>query len=207
MKIANIVTKGKIKVSDEINVVSSMEEIIHGIPTLIVGFDMVEHYYPDFDILNIKIEDDVYWTVKSIEKRDKFEIDLSWFINMVINEMTNDVVYVFVDLIQFNKKTIRKIVKKIYSLKNKVCYQKDTMIYVYGEKLVFGIDLSLLKYVGGDIKMVKNKLIKKSSVFLKDEDILIYEKTINELGNNIRFTPYIYSLLNEKTNPTSDLHI
>jgi hypothetical protein len=40
MKFANIVTNTQINVSHDFNVVESMDEIIHGLPTLIVGFDI-----------------------------------------------------------------------------------------------------------------------------------------------------------------------
>lgn len=207
MKIANIITKNKIKVSDEINVVDSIDKIIDGIPTLIVGIDLTETIFPDFDVLNFEIEKNFYWTVKSTEKRDKYEEDLRLFLNKAVEIITEDVTYIFIDLIQFKKKKIRKIVTKILSLKKIVTYQKDTMLYLYGENIIFGIDLGLIAYFGGNIIKVKEKIKNKSYVFLNDDDILIYEKTIKELGNNIRFTPFIYSIINEKTTPTSNIHI
>lgn len=207
MKIANIITKNKINVSDEINVVDSIDKIIDGIPTLIVGIDLTETIFPDFDVLNFEIEKNFYWTVKSTEKRDKYEEDLRLFLNKAVEIITEDVTYIFIDLIQFKKKKIRKIVTKILSLKKIVTYQKDTMVYLYGENIIFGIDLGLIAYFGGNIVKVKEKIKNKSYVFLNDDDILIYEKTIKELGNNIRFTPFIYSIINEKTTPTSNIHI
>jgi hypothetical protein len=77
MKIANIVTSNKIDISEQFNIVESMDNIIHGLPTLIVGFDTVNNLYPDFDILEIKVEDNIYWTFKKNEKRDKYDEDLN----------------------------------------------------------------------------------------------------------------------------------
>jgi hypothetical protein len=72
MKIANIVTNNKINVSEDFNVVTSMDDIIHGIPTLIVSFSYVNKHYPDFDVLEMKIQDNLYWTCTPNEGRDKY---------------------------------------------------------------------------------------------------------------------------------------
>jgi hypothetical protein len=71
MKVANIVSNNNINVSEEFNVVKSMDEIIHGLPTLIIGFDYVNKNYPDFNILDIELEPNLYWTVKKTERRDE----------------------------------------------------------------------------------------------------------------------------------------
>ena len=56
MKIANIVSNNNISVSEEFNVVKSIDEIIDRLPTLIIGFDYVNKHYPDFNILDIELE-------------------------------------------------------------------------------------------------------------------------------------------------------
>ncbi len=48
MKIGNIVSSIDVKISNEFNLVKNMDEIIQGLPTLIVGFDYVNKNYPDF---------------------------------------------------------------------------------------------------------------------------------------------------------------
>lgn len=79
MKVANIITTQKISVSDEFNVVTAMGDIIHGLPTLMVGYDYVNKHYPKFDITNRLVEPNLYWTFKRTERRDKFEEDVEWF--------------------------------------------------------------------------------------------------------------------------------
>ena len=101
MKIANIVSKTKKNVSQDFNVVDSMDKIIHGIPTLIIGFKYVCDLYPDFDVLEKKVVDNIYWTCQKNEKRDKFEEDLEWFINKVYSELTADISYIFVGINSF----------------------------------------------------------------------------------------------------------
>jgi hypothetical protein len=208
MKIANIVSRQNVNISQEFNVVDSMDNIIHGLPTLILGFDYVNKHYPDFDVMERKLSDNLYWTVKRTEKRDKYEEDLSWFITKVLTDLISEISYVFVDPIQYNPKTIKKIVKKFYSFENKITYQNGQMLYIYADKIIFGVDLKLLKFIGLDFIKIKEKIIKKSSVFLTNDKILIeYKKTITELDNQVRYIPYLFSIKNEQNNTTSVIHI
>lgn len=208
MKVANIVTTSKINVSDEFNVVNSMNDIIHGLPTLIVGIDIVIKNYPDFNILKICVEDNIYWTFKRTEKRDKFDEDLSWFIKKVYEDLMFDIDYVFVDLLQLRPKTIIKIVRKILSLKEAVTFVNKDMVYIYGDRLIFGVDLSLLRYMKINIDKIILKIKSISSVFLDNDKILIeYKKNIESLDNKVRYVPYLYTIRNGQNDTSSLIHI
>lgn len=208
MKVANIVSSNNINVSEEFNVVKSMDEIIHGLPTLIVGFDYVNKHYPDFNILDIELEPNLYWTVKKTERRDKHAEDLSWFINKVYNDLTKDIKYIFIDPLQYKSKSLLKIIRKLYSIKNLVTFVNDDMIYIYGDKFIFGVDLKLMSYIGFDKHKIKSKIKSKSPVFLEENEILIeYKNYIEELGYQIKFLPYLYSIRNEQNNTSSNLYI
>ena len=208
MKVANIVSNNNINVSEEFNVVQSMDEIIHGLPTLIVGFDYVNKHYPDFNILDIELEPNLYWTVKKTERRDKHAEDLTWFINKVYNDLTKDIKYVFIDPLQYKPKSLWKIIRKLYSIKNSVTFVNGDMIYIYGDKFIFGVDLKLMSYIGIKKDKIKSKIKSKSSVFLEENDILIeYKNYIEELGYQIKFLPYLYSIRNEQNNIISNFYI
>lgn len=208
MKVANIVSNNSINVSEEFNVVKSMDEIIHGLPTLIIGFDYVNKHYPDFNILDIELEPNLYWTVKKTERRDKHAEDLSWFINKVYNDLTKDIKYIFIDPLQYKSKSLLKIIRKLYSIKNLVTFVNDDMIYIYGDKFIFGVDLKLMSYIGFDKHKIKSKIKSKSPVFLEENEILIeYKNYIEELGYQIKFLPYLYSIRNEQNNTSSNLYI
>jgi hypothetical protein len=208
MKVANIVSTNKINVSDEFNVVSSMNDIIHDLPTLIVGIETVVKHYPDFNILDICLEPNVYWTFKRTEKRDKFQEDLDWFIRKVYNDLMGDIVYIFVDPIQHKPRTLIKIVRKIASIKDLVTYVHGDMIYIYGERMIFGVDLKLLRYMHVNIDKIKNKIKDKSLVFLDDKKILIeYKKNVETLGNKVRYIPYLFTIRNGQNDTSSLIHI
>ena len=208
MKIANIVSTEAINVTNEYNVVKSMDEIIHGLPTLLVGFNFVNTYYPDFEIHDRRVADKTYWTLKKTENRDKFNEDIEWFKYMAYKHLFDETTYVFVDPLQYRKKALLKIIKKIYSLNNKISYIHGKMVYIYGDYYIFGVDLNLLEYMGANIDNIISKIKSKSSVFLQGEDIFIeYKKTIEEFDNQIRFIPYLYSIQHEQKNINSFIHI
>jgi hypothetical protein len=208
MKVANIVSNNNINVSEEFNVVKSMDEIIHGLPTLIIGFDYVNKHYPDFNILDIELEPNLYWTVKKTERRDKHAEDLTWFINKVYNDLTKDIKYIFVDPLQYNSKSLWKIIRKIYSIKDLVTFVNGDMLYIYGDKFIFGVDLKLMSYIGVKKDKIKHLMKSKSSVFLEENEILIeYKNYIEELGYQIKFLPYLYSIRNEQNNTVSNFYI
>jgi len=208
MKIANILSTIKIEAPEDFNIVKSSSDLIDGLPTLIVGYDYVNKHYQDFDITNIKLEPNLYWTFKKTEKRDKFEEDLRWFIRKVYEDLTDKLIYLFVDPIQHKPKTLRKIVKKILSLNDVITYQHNEMFYVYSDNLIFGIDLKLLKYLGFNTDKIKEKIKSISNVFLIDDEILIeYKKCIETLNNRVRYIPYLYFIRNGKNNTSSIIHI
>lgn len=208
MKVANIVTKNKISVSDEFNVVEVMDSIIHGLPTLIVGYDYVDKHYPAFDITNTKLGPDLYWTYKRTEKRDKFEQGLSEFITKVYQDLTKQLNYIFVDPLQQKTQTLWKITRKIAILKDSHTYVHGEMIYVYGEKLIFGIDLNLMKYMGMDTQKIKDKIKQISSMFLDDKKLFIeYKKNVAGLGTQVKYLPFLYSITNGQNNSASLIHL
>jgi hypothetical protein len=208
MTVANIVSKNKINVSEDFNVVQSMDEIIHGLPTLIVGFDYMDKHYPDFNILDRKISENLYWTFKKTERRDKHDEDLTWFMVNSYNDLIKDISYVFIDPLQYNTKVLLKILRKINEIKNIVTYVNGDMAYIYGEKYIFGVDLRLLEYVGFKKDKVKRMIKSKSSVFLDQNEILIeYKKYVEDLGLKVRYLPYLFSIKNEQNNITSNIHL
>jgi hypothetical protein len=192
MIIANIYATSPVKVSEQFNVVDSMDKIIPELPTLIVGFDYVNKHYPDFDITDFKIKDGLYWTFKRTEIRDKYEEGLSFFIRKVYAERMENIQYVFVDVIQFSRKQINKIIKKIKEIDKKYLYYENNMIFIYGGEYIFGIDIPLLKYIGVNMEKFKSKIKNDSSVFIcKDKD---YIKLMKSMGSEPHTIPYLFYL-------------
>jgi hypothetical protein len=197
-KIANIVSDNTINVSEIFNVVKTMDEIQHGLPTLIVGLDLADKLYPNFDITNICLAPNVYWTFKKTQKRDKHTEDLNFFINKVYTDMLKGVTYYFVDLIQNQTKTLKRVIKKIREFKHITTYIHKDMVYLYSDNLIFGIDLKLARYIGMDVDNLISKIKLISTVFLTNDEILIeYKKNLEEMEFQARYIPYLVSIINE----------
>lgn len=195
MILGNIVSTTKINVSDDFNVVKSMDEIIHGLPTLIIGFDIAVKSYPNLDVILRKADENVYWTFKRTEKRDIFEEDMYNFTHLCYYSLVSDIAYYFIDPLSLSKRSIKKIIRKIKLFNNPIIYRNDDMVYIYGEKLIFGLDLSLLEFVGLKKERVLSKLSKINQVLLGDNQIFIeYKKRVENLDNQVKFIPYLYSI-------------
>lgn len=198
MKIANIVTSNKVDVTDDINVVKSMDEIIQGLPTLVTSYQWLKENYTDYDIYDKKLSDNLYWTFARTERRDIFAKDVDDFVTIANRELIKNIHYVFVDLIQYHPNTIKKIVRKLFSLKNKIGFKHKQMIYIYGGELIFGVDLKLLDYIGFDIKKIENKIKSHCSEFLEDDEIFIeYKDNMERLNNEVKYIPFLYAIKHE----------
>tara|TARA_R110000851_G_scaffold250075_1_gene402532 strand:- start:691 stop:1299 length:609 start_codon:yes stop_codon:yes gene_type:complete len=202
MEIGNIVSKQKINVGPEFNVVEDMDDIIFNeLPTLIIGYDLVNTFFgkDSINILKRRIGKHVFWTLKRKTKRDVYSNDLEDFIRYSYEKYTKKINYVNLDLIHFSNKKIIKIIKKIYSLDKVITYKsKNDVLFLHSNDLIFGIDLNLVKFVGFDPKKIEKKVIEKSDVFLKGEEILIeYANHLERLNHDVKYIPCLYLI-----NPT-----
>jgi len=197
MLIANIVSTAKLNVSCDFNVVKSLDETVQGLPTLIVGWDYIKKKYPDYDIINRKLSDNLYWTFKKTEKRELHEEDIYNFVEKSYKSLIENIEYIFVDPILLKKKSLIKLIKKLHNSKL-ISYHHDDMIYISTEKYIFGIDLQLIDFVGLSVDKLINKIKKKSNVFLSKNTIFIeYKNRVENLDNQVKYIPYLYSIENE----------
>lgn len=193
MKIGNIVSPTTISVSEDFNVVQSINDIIDGLPTLIVGWEYIKQNFPDYNILNRTLGPNIFWTFKRTEKRDWFEEDLFNFTEHAYKSFVSEITYIFCDPIIFSRSKILKIIKKIYSASHVISYEHDSMIYIFLEKFIFGIDLNQLIFLDVNIDKLKSKIKRVSTSFLTKEDIFInYKKRVEYLDNQWKFVPYLY---------------
>lgn len=198
MLIANIVSVANVNVSCDFNVVKSLDLTVQGLPTLIVGWDYIKKQYPDYDIINRKLSDDLYWTFKKTERRELHEEDIYNFVERVYKHLIKDIKYTFIDPILFDRKTIKKLIKKVNEKKDIISYQHDRMIYLYFDNFIFGIDLDTIDFIGLNVEKFLLKIKNKSKVFLEKNTIFIeYKNRIENLDNQVKYIPYLYSIENE----------
>ena len=199
MYIGNIITSSKIE-DDNFKVCRKIETIDDSLPTLIVGWEKTKEIYGDkVSILHKKIDDKIQWTFSTKERKVDYDKDIESFMSNCYSNIGKDINYVYIDVIHDSKKKIKKIIRKIYSLKNpKVYNHLNRMIYIYGDNIVFGVDTEMLSYIGIDYNKILTKLSKISNCLFIDEKIFnIYKSIINKINGNVRLVPYIYELENK----------
>jgi hypothetical protein len=196
MKLGNIVSNSTLNISNDFNVVKNIDDIMPGIPTLIVGWDYIKKKYPDYDIIDRKLDDNLYWTFKKTEKRDFHEEDIYNFKQKIYHDLIDKVTYIFIDPITQKKRTIKKILKRL-SGKELISYHHDDMVYIYADDLIFGIDLSLTDFVGLQNEKIIRKIKQKSKIFLTKSNIFIeYKNILENLDYQVKYIPYLYSIEN-----------
>lgn len=203
MKVGNIVSDEKLSVSCDFNVVKTMDEIIHGLPTLIIDFEYIKKNYKDYKVMNRRLSNNLYWTFKKTEKRDLHDEDLYHFTRKCYLNYCLNSTYLFLDPTSFTIKKTKKILDKLYSSKNIVTYNKfDSdrgldMLYIYAENIVFGVDLNYCHSFGIDREKLRNKIQRISAVFLESNTIFIeYKNAMDVLENQEYYIPILYSIRN-----------
>lgn len=194
MYIANIITNSNINVDKYFNVSNSLDNIIPNLPTLIIGWDIVKTINPYADFIDKKLSENTYWTFKKIERRDIYESDLYDFISLSYQNLIKDISYQFVDFIQ--DLNVRTTFKTILKDKQKITYQHQSMLYIYSDKIIYGIDLNQGAYLEYDTETILHKLKITSKVFLDDKIITEYNDIIEMLDNQIKYIPYLYYIEN-----------
>lgn len=195
MFVGNIVIQNKLNIDKYFNVVESMDDIIHGLPTLIVGWDIVKTIEPDADFITRKLSDNTFWTFKKTERRDIFENDLYDFIHYSYNLLITNVDYKFIDLIQLSELQLKNTFKLIKKSTKSVGYIHENMLYIYSENVVYGLDLKLVNYLEYNLVEILNKIKSYCSVFLDNDEILIeYKDIIDMLNNEVKYVPFLYSI-------------
>ena len=198
MYIGNIITSSKIE-DDNFKVCRKLETIDDSLPTLIVGWEKTKEIYGDkVSILHKKIDDKTQWTFSTKERKVDYDKDIESFMSNCYSNIGKDINYVYIDVIHDSKKKIKKIIRKIYSLKNpKVYNHLNRMIYIYGDNIVFGVDTEILSYIGIDYNKILTKLSKIPNCLFIDEKIFnIYRGIINKINGKVRLIPYIYEIEN-----------
>ena len=194
MFVGNIVSKSNLNIDKYFNVVQSIDDIINGLPTLIIGWDIVKTINPNADFIDKNLSKDIFWTFKKTERRDIFEEDLYNFIQYTYNLLVKDIKYQFVDFIELDKNETKDVFNQIKNKKS-ISYFYNNMVYIHNEKTIYGIDLKLVKYLDFDVTKTINKIKTYSTVFLSDSDIIIeYKDIIDMLDNQVKYIPYLYSI-------------
>lgn len=190
--IANIITESKLGISWPFNVVKWDEDLISGIPTLIVGYDKAKYYFENLNILDSKIDSTTYWSFGPRERRDSYENVKSKFIELSYAFVKNKFSYKFINVLIENENF--NILEFINGKKCTIYTSKDILyIYFEGENTIYGISLNDYEYLGGQRNELRNKFLEiEGSKNIVYSDVKEFYAT-KPLKNCDYLIPYLFS--------------
>lgn len=195
-KIANILANNKKNPFGEIfNVVQVYEDLMVGIPTLIIGLENAKKYIDGFNIID-KQYGDVWWTFKKTERRCEYEDDIMAFYNYAILHEMEKNQYIYIDILNYGYNKAKKILNFFNSSDKKYVFltKNSNFMFVYCEKYnaVFGLSLELCEYLGYE----KNRIYKlmRNCEYVKNTKFIIPEIK-KAMGYNTHYILPLYSCL------------
>ena len=166
-------------------------------PILYIGYKKAKSIEGYKNILEKKINNNIFWTFKKTESRSDYEIDLEKFYKYNINNILYNINYYYINIINIKYNKLKKLYNIILNYtKQKYIYISKNMIYFKYEDNTYGISLSLLEYIG----INKDKILQR--IKANKSNIIIYDKTekvhkiLKEVGYDNRYSvPYLMEQL------------
>ena len=194
--IANILTDEQFNEAELYNVVRDSNDLIPGIPTLIVGWERTKSEYPDASIIEDKVSDNVYWTYGKYERRDKYETNIKKFQDLSFKKFVDSLDYVFYDVLLSTTEKLDSFLTSLLSEPTKTVYVIRDMMYIYysGTNKVVGLSLRDCDYIEDTLKKRIFSAIYNSKTvnLLKNNDEISHEVRLKAKGRAY-ILPYLYS--------------
>ena len=194
--IANILTDEQFNDAELYNVVRDSNDLIPGIPTLIVGWERTKSEYPDASIIEDKVSDNVYWTYGKYERRDKYETNIKKFQDLSFKKFVDSLDYVFYDVLLSTTERLDSFLTSLVSEPTKTIYVIRDMMYIYysGTNKVVGLSLRDCDYIEDTLKKRIFSAIYNSKTvnLLKNNDEISREVRLKAKGRAY-ILPYLYS--------------
>lgn len=188
IKIKNL--KGFVEQVNDVSLADSTK------PTLFVGIENARKNIKDFSILNKKYENNVFWTFKKTEKRVDFEKDIDYFYNFIINNISCNIKYYYINIFNLKYNKIKKLYNILFSDNGKYIYISNDMIYLlYKNNIILGISLSLLEYIKIKKEKILDKLYSNKNNIICTDVSKCVKSIKNEIGDKKYVVPYFMSIL------------
>ena len=194
--IANILTDKPFTNAELYNVVSDKNNLIDGIPTLVIGWEYTKKMFNNASILDWEIDRNTYWTYGKREKRNRYEENLERFRQMSITRFIKSVNYRYSNILIADDDEKKYIFSLLENDKDVLyAYLSNDMVYLFDniDNSVIGFSLRDIDYLGKDRKRVLSKIYYNKNVQLIDiKDCLTWE-TKNALRNCSYIIPYLWA--------------
>lgn len=163
--IANIVSKSKkYKFNEFINAVNTYDDIDVSVPTLIVGTEMAKSINGNkIDYINKKIDNNVFWTFSTVEKRSENEKDVKKFQELIIKELKKTIKYTFFSVLTNEKYKMKRLIRLLLTRTDIFYFFTEKMLYISYDNNVVGISLDECKYIGVSIDKIIKKINKRTN--------------------------------------------
>jgi len=208
VKLANILTPYDSWYGREFNVTNDINKLNHELPTLVVGYVKAKDIYPDINILEFKYSDTFFWTYAKEEDRNGYVKGLGKFKEYIRRKFLISTAYKFIDPFELSISQVKDTIRYIMAGPIVTFFPNNRMVYILRGKVIFGIDLEVIKFIGINRNKFLNKIKAiKNNTLLNSEIIIEYKDYTNLFGDDIKYIPYLYSIDNGKqTNTSSILH-
>lgn len=194
--IANILTDEPFDKNELYNVVHDKQNVIPGIPTLIIGWELTKNVYPEASIIEWEVTDNVYWTYGKYERRDKYEANIKKFQDLSFKKFIESLEYVFYDVLTTTQDRLDSFLRSFASVTLKTIYVAGEMMYIYynGTNKVVGLSLRDCDYLDNTLKKrIFSELYNSKTVnLLKNNDEISREVRYKTRGK-VYILPYLYS--------------
>ena len=195
LKLANIVTDSTDWFGKEFNVVSDTKYLIKSIPTLYIGYYDFKEIHPDVNILDYKYDENTFWTFTKQEDRTEYIKGINFFYETIYNRLKEKLKYFYIDPITLSLTNIKRLINKIRNSKIVSYVYDDRMLYIYLDGVIYGLDFLILSYVNVDKEKLVHKIkTKKNSILLTSEILIEYKDFLDNLGEQVKWVPYLYSI-------------
>ena len=195
--IGNIITNSNIEITKFFNVTSDIKSVDISKPTLIIGWDNVKQIYPEQNILNNKISENILWTFSKREKRYQYEKDLKNFIENVMKGLNDKINYRFFNYILAPETRRENFIDYIKNSKSSI-YYNSKFLYVYNadDSITIGVSLKDLFYIGINPKFLID-IFNKNNVIICNNIKDIGDDSFFLVKDNIKIIAYLNYLKNK----------
>jgi hypothetical protein len=189
--IANILTNRKFEDNELYNIVTNKEDLIKDIPTLVVGWEYTKKMYPEANILDWKINDDIFWTFGNRERRQRYDETVIKFRKYTIEKLVKSINYKFISM--FNNDGLDNLNYILNNFNGINIYINNDIIYLTGsdKKVVYGFSLKEYDYISKNRKELLKRIFESGNNIIDIKDSLSNEMKIS-LYNHSYVIPCLY---------------
>lgn len=160
-------------------------------PILFVGWRKIKNDVRYKNILDNKLDENVFWTFSPSEDKSKFEENLLSFYEYIINNILYNIKYYYINIFKLKYNNIKKIYNIISSIEDKSIYISKDMVYIPYNGNVLGVSLQVLEFC----RIAKGKVVEKiksmANVTLVDDSSALVKKFSRYVKGDRYVIPYL----------------